>query len=250
MLEDRLFQKFDAHVHVGVWQSPDFGGHGTTLPQTAGVLAASGVTGALVMSTDSGDNQQLVNWLRAYEGDVEFLAAAWACPDDAGIADLVSGFDYRAIKVHPSFNRRPVTDPCWIPALKAAADKNLPVVVHCGRWQEVAGYNLLIQTARKWPDVRFVMAHMGGDSPSLVMGAANDVAQSGLTNIWFGTESIREYWLLAMAVRIAGADRVLFGSDHNLNSPASFLAVIDAADLSADEKALILGGNACTLFGR
>jgi predicted TIM-barrel fold metal-dependent hydrolase len=36
----------------------------------------------------------------------------------------------------------------------------------------------------------------------------------------------------------------VFGSDHNLNHPGSFLAVIEALGLSAAQRAAILGGNA------
>jgi len=239
---------FDSHVHVGGWVTPDFRGHSTTLAQTAKVLEDCGIGGALVMPTDSGANDWLADAVAAYRGPVRFLQAFWALPDEHGLEAILGRADYRAIKIHPSFCRRPVTDTCWAPALRAAADTHLPVVVHCGRWQEMAGYGLLLDVADRWPDVNFVMAHMGGDSPALVIAAARAVAARRLKNVFMGTESIREYWLLASAIEIVGADRVLFGSDHNLNSPASFLAVIDAAGLSTAERAAILSGNARRLF--
>lgn len=240
---------FDSHVHVGSWLIPDFNGHGTTLAQTAAILQAGGISGALVMPTDSGDNDGLLAELAAFNGTFKFLPAAWALPDQTGFESVLDRADFRAVKIHPSFCRRPVTDPCWFPVLAAARDRSLPVVVHCGRWQEMAGWGLLLETARRWPDVRFVMAHMGGDSPALVNAAAAAVAEGVFPNVYMGTESIREYWLLGAAIRRAGADRVLFGSDHNLNAPASFLSVVREAGLSDDEMDAVLGGNAAGLFG-
>ncbi len=240
---------FDAHVHAGKWLAPDFGGHSTTLEQTAHVLADAGISGALVMPTDSGDNDGLLSALATYRGPVRFLAAAWAMPDCTGFGTELDAGAFAAVKIHPSFCRRPVSDPCWVPAIGAARERGLPVVVHCGRWQEMAGWGILLDTARRWPDVTFVMAHMGGDSPGLVRAAAGAIASGRVGNVYMGTESIREYWVLADAVRTVGADRVLFGSDHNLNAPSSFLAVVRAAGLSVGEQAAILGDNALRLFG-
>ncbi len=240
---------FDSHVHVGAWVTPDFAGHSTTLVETAATLLAAGIGGALVMPSDSGDNDALLAELDAWSGPVRFVAAAWAMPDQAGFATLLAPGRFGAVKIHPSFCRRPVTDPCWRPAIQAARDMKLPVVVHCGRWQQMAGWGLLMEVAARWPDVDFVMAHMGGDSPALVTAASDAIADSGFRNVYMGTESIREYWLISRAVRTVGADRILFGSDHNLNAPASFLAVIDAAGLSCEERDAVLGGNARRLFG-
>jgi len=240
---------FDSHVHVGRWVLPDFRGHSTSLEQSAAVLASSGIDGALVMPTDSGDNAGLIGSLASYAGPVRFAVAAWAIPDDSAIGGLLDAHDFRAVKIHPSFCRVPVNHDSWSPAISAARQRGLPVIVHCGRWQEMAGYGLLLQAADAWPDVKFVMAHMGGDSPSLVLSAAVGVASRGLRNVFMGTESIREYWIVAEAIGIVGADRVLFGSDHNLNSPVSFLAVIDAIGLDEQARSMVLGGNARKLFG-
>jgi predicted TIM-barrel fold metal-dependent hydrolase len=46
-----------------------------------------------------------------------------------------------------------------------------------------------------------------------------------------------------------GANRVLFGSGLPLQYPECGLVKIRQADLSDEEKALILGGNAARLFG-
>ncbi len=254
MSEADPFQVFDAHVHVGRWLTPDFAGRASDLADVTRVLRSCGVTGALVMPTDSGDNGGLLQDVGAHQAapgaaPVLFFAA-WVRPDDDSLKDFLDENLSRihALKIHPSFNRRPITDPACEPFLAVAERHRLPVVVHCGRWREVAGYEIALEAAERHPDLPFILSHMGGDAPALVLGAARMVRERGLSNAFLGTESIREYWLVAQALDLVGPERLVFGSDHNLNHPASFLAVIEALGLAPAERALVLGGNARRLL--
>lgn len=248
------FQRFDAHVHVGAWQTPDFAGHASDLADVRRVLGQAGFTGALVMPTDDGDNDGLARNLagiRSEPGGPELLMAAWVDPHrpDAAMDFLQRrGPEVRALKCHPSFARLPLTAPAYRPFLAFARDHRLPIVTHCGRWREVAGFEVALAVAADFPEVTFVLSHMGGDGPTRVAGAVAAIRERGLVRVHLGTESIREPWVVGRAIDALGADRLLFGSDHNLNHPASFLAVIDALELSPDERARILGGNARRLF--
>jgi predicted TIM-barrel fold metal-dependent hydrolase len=240
------FDRFDAHVHVGRWQLPDFGGHGSDLDDVSGVLSATGFTGALVMPTDAGDNAGTLAALDAYRGPLSFLFAPWIDPRDASLPAFLDANAGRiaALKFHPSFCRLPLTAPEFRPFLQHAADRGLPCVVHCGRWQEVAGWSITLQVVESLPRVPFILSHMGGDSPGLVAGAAAAIHERHLDNAYLGTESIREPWVVGRALAVLGSERLVFGSDHNLNHPGSFLAVIEALGLSAAQRAAILGGNA------
>lgn len=248
------FQRFDAHVHVGAWQTPDFAGHASDLADVRRVLGQAGFTGALVMPTDDGDNDGLARALAQAPdepGGPRFLMAAWVDPhrpDDT--LDFLErrGPLVRALKCHPSFARLPLTAPAYRPFLAYAREHDLPIVTHCGRWREVAGFEVALEAAAEFPQVSFVLSHMGGDGPTLVAGAAAAIRERGLDRVHLGTESIREPWVVGRAIDVLGADRLVFGSDHNLNHPASFLAVIDALGLSHGERERILGGNARTLF--
>ncbi len=51
------------------------------------------------------------------------------------------------------------------------------------------------------------------------------------------------------AIRIVGAERLLFGSDSPTRSLASPINAVAVAEISDDEKRAILGGNAARLFG-
>lgn len=249
------FQVFDAHVHVGRWRTPDFVGRESDLADVTRVLRSCGVTGALVMPTDAGDNEGLLKDVAAHQAapgaaPVLFFGA-WVRPGDGSLKDFLekNSSRIRALKVHPSFNRVPITDTAYEPFLALASRRRWPVVVHCGRWREVAGFEIALAAAERHPAVPFIFSHMGGDSPALVLGAARAICERGLPNAHLGTESIREYWLVARALDLVGPERLVFGSDHNLNHPASFLAVIEALDLAPRERALVLGGNARRVLG-
>jgi predicted TIM-barrel fold metal-dependent hydrolase len=245
------FTLFDAHVHVGRWLTPDFAGRETDLADAGRVLDSAGVTGALVMPTDLADNEGLLAAIDHHSGLPDLLFAAWIDPANPGTMAFLTENSRRisALKIHTSFVRLPVTDPAFAPYLGFAFLMGLPVVVHCGRWREVAGYEHVCDAAERHPGVTFVLSHMGGDSPPLVLGAASVIRERGLANCILGTESIREYWLVRAAIDIVGPRAVMFGSDHNLNHPASFIAVVRAACANAEDEALVLGGNAERVFG-
>ncbi len=252
------FELFDAHVHVGTWQTPDFAGRASGLDDVRAVLIQAGITGALVMPTDTGDNDGLLDALDDSPGDPagilgpELLMAVWIDPHRPGpTMDFLERANprIRALKCHPSFARLPLTAPEYRPFLAYARDHDLPVVTHCGRWREVAGWEVALEAAAAFPTIPFVLSHMGGDGPLLVAGAAAAIHERRLSHVYLGTESIREYWVVGRAIDTLGPERLVFGSDHNLNHPGSFLAVIDALHLDAGDRARIMGGNARDLFG-
>jgi predicted TIM-barrel fold metal-dependent hydrolase len=249
----------DAHVHVGVWEHADFLGRGCTLSDALAVMRTSGVGGALVMPTDRCDNAGLLAEVRAARaaGVAERLwQLAWVRPvepDAAGAADLTWVREHRAdlcgIKVHPSLSRRRVTDAAFAPVLEAAAELDLLVLVHCGRWQEMASYRFAIEAARAHPKVRFLLAHAGGDTPPLATAAAQLVADSGVDNVWFDFSGLREMWVVERNVALLGAERYLMGSDYSLAHPLMYIGAVRGMALPEAARRRILGENALALFG-
>lgn len=234
----------DGHVHVGSWAEVGFAGRATTLEDAVRLYRGLGFAGALVTTTDRADNEGLLAALRAHTGPPALRLAWWVDPGAPGALERLRAAlpEVAAFKVHPSFLRRPVSDPAFAPFLRLAADAGRPVVVHCGRWQEVAGFALALDAAARHPDARFVLGHMGGDEPLLVRATVAAIRARGLRNVWLGTESLRQYWVVQEAAEALGADRLVFGSDYNLNHPAVFRALVDALALSAEDRARVLGG--------
>ncbi len=245
----------DAHIHVGRWGHADFLGRETTVTETTRVLKEAGAGGGALMPTDDFDNAGL---LAAIDADATGLALwmfAWLRPvsHDAGAADLAWAESHAkritGIKLHPSLSRVRVTDDAFRPALELAKRADLVVLIHCGRWQEIASYRFAIEAAESFPSVRFLLAHAGGDTPPLATAAAALVHERALKNVWFDFSGLREYWVIERNARLIGADRYLFGSDYALAHPNMYIGAVRAMDLPEDDKNKILGGNAEQLFG-
>jgi predicted TIM-barrel fold metal-dependent hydrolase len=142
-----------------------------------------------------------------------------------------------------------VTDERVAPLLEFAGRQGVPVVIHCGRWQEMSSYRLALEVAGKYPDIDFILSHMGGDTPELETATTDAVKERGMANVYLGIEGVREYWAVQRAIDELGADRVIFGSDFPLGHPKMYLGLVDSLTLSAEDRQLVLAGNILRLIG-
>lgn len=235
----------DAHIHIGKWREKSFCGRQSSFDDCVRILKKCGIDGALVMTGDEGDNEKLLQSIKSHNPPPEIFFAFWINPKKKKNFLLLNKNKnlVKALKIHPSFLRKPITDDGFKIYLKWAEEQNKPCIVHCGRWKEVASYKLVLKIAKIYPCVNFILSHMGGDSPVIIRGAISDVQKKNLKNIYFGTESIREFWLIEEAIKKLGADRLIFGSDYNLNHPATFIAMIENLSCKEEEKEMILSKN-------
>ena len=249
----------DAHFHIGAWDHPDFLGRQCSVGDAIAVMAEAGIDGAVMAPTDRCDNAGLLAEMRAaitagFAGPLWFFA--WARPvgeESPGGADLdwigrnldgVAG-----IKIHPSLSRQRIDSPGFAPVLELAADQGLVVLVHCGRWQEMASYRFAIAAALSHPRVRFILAHAGGDTPPLATAAAELVAETGVDNVWFEISGLREYWVIERNIARIGAERYLMGSDYGLAHPAMYLGAVRGMAIDDAARRLVMGENARQLLG-
>ena len=244
----------DAHVHVGTWSHADFLGRGASLKETLAVMAGAGVGGCVIMPTDTCDNAGLLALAAGASMPLWFFA--WVRPVEeggAGRADLdwveAQRGQVTGLKLHPSLSRVRVTDERFAAALDLAEAHGLVVLVHCGRWQEMASYRFAIEAAGRRPRVRFLLAHAGGDTPPLARAAAELVRAERLDNVWFDFAGLREHWVVEENVRLLGADRYLMGSDFNLAHPLMYIGAVRGMRLTDEQRGRVLGGNAAELFG-
>ncbi|MDQ1918887.1 amidohydrolase family protein [Massilia pseudoviolaceinigra] len=111
---------------------------------------------------------------------------------------------------------------------------------------EVAAAELL---AGQFPDVNFILPHLGSfaDDWSAQLALIDHLARH--RNIYADSAGVRRFDLLEMAVRRAGAHKLLFGSDGPWLHPGVELAKIGMLGLAPDDEALVLGQNLLRLIG-
>lgn len=240
----------DAHVHLGAWRHPGFLGLSTDLESVVQAQRSAGIGGVVLTTSDQGDNLAL---LRASAScPLKCWIFLWACPErlqelEALVADHPE--TVRGLKLHPSLEQVPLDDPRWDPVCALAADAGLKLMVHTGRWQQAAGYGLALSRAQRWPRVRFILSHAGGDTPELCIGAADEVRRLGLENVLFDMAGVREHWALVRAMKLCGHERYLMASDFPLAPPAMYVAQIQAMSIPDPWKEDLLGRNAWRELG-
>ncbi|NOZ24248.1 MAG: amidohydrolase family protein [Planctomycetes bacterium] len=137
----------------------------------------------------------------------------------------------------------PCCDPRVEPVIERAIDLDVPVLQHT--WLKITGNKEFESTpddmatlAQKFPNAKLIFGHAGGDweygikairrYPNVLIETAGGNPEAGFVE---------------MAVREVGAERVVYGSDAAGRSYASQIAKVYGADISEDERVLILGKN-------
>lgn len=240
----------DGHIHAGYWSHDFFYGRGVEYSEIDACLDRCGIDGAILTTTDLRKNDEVLDFLRS-GARRRYWFFPWVNPAVAGDLDYVERHreDIQGLKFHPSCDKVRITDERVAPFLEFARQHALPVLVHCGRWQEMSSYKLALDAAGGYPETSFILSHMGGDTPELVTGAVDGILERGLANVHLGLEGVREYWIVRQAIDRLGADRVVFGSDFPLGHPRMYLGLVDALDLTSSQRDLVLGGNALRLLG-
>ena len=121
--------------------------------------------------------------------------------------------------------------------LARASDLKMVVQIHSEGWDEMD------RLCREFPRVAFVLAHLG-DSPEECARRCELAARHANLCLDVSGHGIQRMGVLDLAVRCAGPERVLFGSDYTINDPAAVIATIEHSYLDEETKAKILGGNA------
>ena len=126
--------------------------------------------------------------------------------------------------------------PAFAAFIEAAADLNMVVHMHNDDYRDMG------RLCARFPQTTFVLAHLG-ESPEDVR------ARIGLTAVYPNLyldicgNGFERMGVVELAVRVAGAERVLFGSDFTINDPAGVIARITRSRLDQATQDAILGGN-------
>ena len=104
--------------------------------------------------------------------------------------------------------------------------------------------------AEEYPDVPFIIPHLGSfsDDWRAQAGLIDHLARHA--NIYTDTSGVRRFDLLVEAVRRAGPEKLLFGSDGPWLHPGLELAKVRALKLTLADERLVLSKNLLRLIAR
>ncbi|MBQ3085322.1 MAG: amidohydrolase family protein [Clostridia bacterium] len=173
----------------------------------------------------------------------------------------------KGIKIHPVYQGADIDDPRFLRILARAAELNLLVVMHAGDDIGFPGVvrcspKMIRNALRQVEGVKLIAAHMGGwknwevvaeklVDTDVMLDTAFSLGKVVPLEEGYYTEE--QLWLLrdepfCELVRAFGSKRVLFGTDSPWSDQRQSRLDIEHLPLSEEEKADILGENACRLL--
>jgi predicted TIM-barrel fold metal-dependent hydrolase len=174
-------------------------------------------------------------------------------PVEENIASL-ERHGIKAVKLHPLFQRFALDDRrLW--SILEAFGSDYTVITHVGEGGDpftnsLSSPKMIRDIVRQFPDLRLMACHFGGykildDAEEMLSGA--DVV---LETSWPPSLATLRPERVRDLIRNHGAERIVFGSDWPMTSPAEEVRAIEALGLSDDETKAVLGGTLAGLLGR
>lgn len=164
------------------------------------------------------------------------------------VARCVERYQVRGIKLEAANS---AADPCMKHVAKAAREFGLVVLQHS--WTtELQPRKTGVQTdpedtaffARRYPDVKVIMAHLIG------IGYRGVLAAKGLPNLYIDTSGgYPQEELIDYAVEHLGADHLLYGSDIPIRDSRVKIGAVLGSRLSAADQHKVFHDNAARLIG-
>ena len=175
---------------------------------------------------------------------------------EAHIRDMVDHQGAKGIKLHPPVQGFHMHDERMRPIFQLCVELGLPVIAHSGPSKGVdqhAEPRAFAETLKAFPELRLVLAHMGGAA----WRQMTKIAQK-FPNVYFDCSEIIEWTgspngptdrQLAQLILKVGSERVMMGSDFPVYDIDHNVARVMALPLlSASQKEAILGANAMRIL--
>jgi len=142
------------------------------------------------------------------------------------------------------------------PVMEMCAGRDLPVLIHTN---EPVGHEYhgktpitlaqIYHLVKRFPENKIVLAHWGGGL--FFFGLMKKEIKESFKNVYFDTAAspyLYDSDIYQIAVKILGADKILFGSDYPLLPPARYFGEMAQAGLTQKQLQKICGANAQQLL--
>jgi len=237
----------DVHQHSGPWP---FAGKWGGIEQNLRYMERRGIDAAVVSSTEAIVDNMVAGNRRLAEDIADHDSLHAYLTVNPRYLDLSQREieTYREIpcfvgfKVHTSYSATGMGDPRMADLFALLEEQGKPLLIHTWGAGAVRG---LAGLAQRHPRLPIVIAHAGGDAWREAVEAARHAPNLYLDFAISSPESGR----IERAVAVLGPQRVMFGSDATLFDPLYMLSCFAEAEIAAQDRSLVMGGNALRVFG-
>lgn len=170
------------------------------------------------------------DYLERCRGEPRLIPFASVHPHDDWEKDLVEAMaaGCRGLKIHPILQRIPPEDPFLFDLLEAFKRYRKPVIFHTGEFDyfvsrdghaSLGDVRRLERLIAAFPDIPIILGHTGLYYPERALELARRYE-----NVYLET-SFQPLKVVRKALRVAGRERVIFGSDWPESDPAFALRI-------------------------
>jgi uncharacterized protein len=240
----------DTHAHLGGWFDADR----TLAPeQFVARQERAGITRSVVSSIAALYTELVTgNEWTIRQAEIHGHLLVWLVLNplkEAESLELLERFGRHpkvvGFKIHPVSHEYPATIKAAFRLLERLVPFGLPVLSHAQN-ESYASPDQLRRLAESVPSLCFVAAHFGAGQTGQTLAAIDAIQDCATGNLYtdMGTARAIRTGMIAQVVRGIGADRVLFGTDAPLYESRAFTALLQAAEITDQERELIAHGNA------
>ncbi len=239
----------DAHVHIGKSTRLQINVDAAFLLQVADDLGFDKICctdlTALFYDMQEG-NRLLYEEMRRYPDHILGYATLHSTRFGQVALDeidrCVEVYGMRGLKIY-STPEASIAEPAMVPILEKCVEHDIPILSHT----TPAECEYLMAAV---PECKLMMAHAGGQPYAQGDWNRAIMVAKRYPNLYLETASSTiDAGFLEIAVQQLGAGKIIFGTDTPLLDPYSQRAKITEAQLTPQDKALILGGNILRLMG-
>ena len=242
------FRIIDIHAHYGQWPFPI---SIQSLEDIEELMCKNNITYCFLSSSLAitydfvMGNAELMDAIKGRKGFKAYIVVNPNYPSlsQKEIDKYLCKREVVGLKIHPVYTGRPLDDPVVIELIKYSWRKcPKPILLHT--WGR-EGVEAAAKLSSSLPRVVLILGHMGGP---LHWPAAAELAREREGVYLEICSSTLPPGRIKEAVRIAGVEKVLFGSDLPLLNPAFVLGDRLSSSLSREELERVLYLNASSLF--
>ena len=238
---------YDMHGHMGAWRAIYFPrGEADEMIRTmdqAGVRMLCFCHHAALFSPDIGNSASVAAVRRHPDRLRAYLGVNPNYPDllRRDLAEFDQCRDvYVGLKFLASYHGVPWDDERFRPAWEFADRRGLLLLAHTWGESEFDGPEMVRRMAGRYPNVHLLLGHSCYGRWDEAIALANDFPNTYLDM----TSVLRERGVVEKFIRAGLADRMLFGTDLPWFDPHHAIGCLLSADVTDEQRRLILHGNA------